>query len=103
MTNRTGENLVWAEVMTKTSGSYSLIACKDGSRFLGVVDTFSEEAGNYEVFLSHAFQVQPDGTLLPIVGEGVLLTRENPIYRVEWWHAASNAGPTSSVDMKKGE
>lgn len=88
MTNRTGENLVWAEVMTKTAGSYSLVACKDGSRFLGVVHTFSEEAGNYELFLSRASQVQPDGTLLPINGEGVLLTRENPIYRVEWWRPA---------------
>ena len=87
MTNRTGENLVWAEVMTRTArSSYSLVACKDGSRFLGVVDTFSEEAGNYEVFLSRASQVQLDGTLLPINGEGVLLTRENPIYRVEWWN-----------------
>lgn len=51
-----------------------------------VVDTFSEEAGNYEVLLGQAAQVQPDGSLLPINGEGVLLTRENPIIRVEFWY-----------------
>lgn len=47
LTNRTGENLVWAETLTKTlTDSYALVACKDGSRFIGRVDTFSEEAGN---------------------------------------------------------
>jgi hypothetical protein len=30
--------------------------------------------------------VEPDGSLLPIEGEGVLLTRENPIVRVELWY-----------------
>lgn len=86
-TNRTGENLVWAETLTKLpKPSYAVVACKDGSRFLGVVDTFSEEAGNYEILLSQAAQVQPDGSLLPIDGEGVLLTRENPITRVEFWY-----------------
>jgi len=64
----------------------ALVAGKDGSRFLGVVDTFSEEAGNYEILLSQAAQVQPDNSLLPIEGEGVLLTRENPIVRVEFWY-----------------
>ena len=85
--NRTGENLVWAETMTKLPrAAYAVVACKDGSRFLGVVDTFSEEAGNYEILLGQAAQVQPDGSLLPINGEGVLLTRENPIVRVEFWY-----------------
>jgi hypothetical protein len=85
-TNRTGENLVWAETLTKSArDTYALVACKDGSRFIGVVDTFSEEAGNYEILLSNASQVEPDGILLPINGEGVLLTRENPIVRVELW------------------
>lgn len=86
LTNRTGENLVWAETFTRAPMSYAVVACKDGCRFLGWVDTFSEEAGNYEVFLSKAFQVQSDGTLLPIAGPGVLLTRENPIIRVELWN-----------------
>jgi hypothetical protein len=85
-TNRTGENLVWAETLTKSArDTYALVACQDGSRFIGIVDTFSEEAGNYEILLSHASQVELDGTLLPIDGEGVLLTRENPIIRVELW------------------
>lgn len=53
---------------------------------MGEVLTFSEEAGNYEVYLGNAFQVQEDGTLLPIPGPGVLLTRENPIIRVELWN-----------------
>lgn len=86
VTNRTGENLVWAETFTRAPLSYAVVACKDGSRFMGWVDTFSEEAGNYELFLSQASQVQPDGTLLPIPGPGVLLTRENPIIRVELWN-----------------
>ena len=78
LTNRTGENLVWAETLTKSSGqAYALVACKDGSRFIGEIDTFSEEAGNFEILLSDASQVRPDGSLLPIHGEGVLLTREN--------------------------
>jgi hypothetical protein len=68
ITNRTGENLVWAETLTKASKeSYAVVGCKDGSRFIG--------------------------SLLPIVGEGVLLTRENPIIRVELW----NPGPSVSV------
>jgi hypothetical protein len=60
-----------------------------------VIDTFSEEAGNYELLLSRASQVQPDGSLLPIEGKGVLLTRENPIIRVEFWSArmGSSSGP----------
>ena len=86
ITNRTGENLVWAETLTKASKeSYAVVACKDGSRFIGEIDTFSEEAGNYEILLSNASQVQLDGSLLPVVGEGVLLTKENPIIRVELW------------------
>ncbi len=86
MTNRTGENLVWTEVLTKTSRlEYALVTCKDGVRFMGIIDTFSEEAGNYELFMSKASQVQADGVLLPISGQGVLLTRENPIVRVELW------------------
>jgi len=94
ITNRTGENLVWAETLTKASTQcYAVVACKDGSRFIGEIDTFSEEAGNYEILLSNASQVQVDGSLLPIVGEGVLLTRENPIVRVELW----NPGPHGSV------
>src|SRR2546428_8119598 len=48
LTNRTGENLVWAETLTKSAGqAYALVACKDGSRFIGEIDTFSEEAGNF--------------------------------------------------------
>lgn len=87
VTNRTGENLVWAETLTKASKqAYAVVACKDGSRFMGIVDTFSEEAGNYEILLGNAAQVQPDGSLLPVEGEGVLLTRENPILRVELWN-----------------
>lgn len=92
LTNRTGENLVWAETLTKTlTDSYALVACKDGSRFIGRVDTFSEEAGNYEILLSNASQVQLDGSLLPVAGEGVLLTRENPIFRVELWNPGADA------------
>lgn len=99
MTNRTGENLVWAEVMTKEPrASYVVVACKDGSRFMGVVDTFSEEAGNYELFLSRASQVQEDGTTLPIKGTGVLLTRENPIIRVEFW----NPGTGGNIQAQGG-
>lgn len=86
-TNRTGENLIWAEALTAASRtSYAMVACEDGSRFLGKIDLFSEEAGNYEILLTQASQVEPDGTLLPIAGEGVLLTRENPIIRVELWN-----------------
>lgn len=92
MTNRTGENLVWVELFTKLSrNEYALVTCKDGSRFIGFIDTFSEEAGNYEVFLSRANQVQENGEHLPIEGQGVLLTRENPIIRVEWWKPAESA------------
>jgi len=99
ITNRTGENLVWAETLTKASKeSYAVVACKDGSRFIGEIDTFSEETGNYEILLSNASQVQLDGSLLPIVGEGVLLTRENPIIRVELW----NSGPSVSVAPSGG-
>jgi|SRR2546428_14106003 len=48
LTNRTGENLVWAETLTKSAGqAYALVACKDGSRFIGEIDTFSEEASNF--------------------------------------------------------
>jgi len=88
LTNRTGENLVWAETLTKASPGYAVVACKDGSRFLGVIDTFSETAGDYELLLGRAAQIQPDGSLLPIEGEGVLLTRENPVIRVELWRPA---------------
>jgi hypothetical protein len=92
-TNRTGENLVWAEALTKLPReSYAVVACKDGSRFLGVIDTFSEEAGNYEILLSRAAQVQADGSFLPIDGDGVLLTRENPIIRVEFWRSGVTNG-----------
>jgi len=101
-TNRTGENLVWAEALTKSArDTYALVACRDGSRFIGVVDTFSEEAGNYEILLSSASQVEPDGTLLPIQGQGVLLTRENPIIRVELWApgARDNMTPGASVNV----
>jgi len=95
-TNRTGENLVWAETLTKSArDTYALVACRDGSRFIGVVDTFSEEAGNYEILLSNASQVEPDGTLLPIQGQGVLLTRENPIIRVELWAPGARDNMTS--------
>jgi hypothetical protein len=86
LTNRTGNNLVWAEVLTKAPGVYAVVACKDGSRFMGWIDTFSEEAENYEIYLSRASQLQVDGTSLPISGPGVLLTRENPIVRVELWN-----------------
>jgi len=101
-TNRTGENLVWAEALTKSArDTYALVACRDGSRFIGVVDTFSEEAGNYEILLSSASQVEPDGTLLPIQGQGVLLTRENPIIRVELWApgARDNITPGGSANV----
>ena len=92
ITHRTGENLVWAETLTKASKqSYAVVACSDGSRFMGEIDTFSEEAGSDEILLSDASQVQPDGSLLPIRGEGVLLTRENPIVRVELWNPAPDA------------
>lgn len=92
VTNRTGENLAWAETLTKASKqSYAVVACKDGSRFIGVVDTFSEEAGNYEILLGNASQVEPDGSLLAVEGAGVLLTRENPITRVELWNPRRNA------------
>ena len=97
MTNRTGENLVWVELLTKLSRhEYALVTCKDGARFIGFIDTFSEEAGNYEVFLSRAYQVQENGDHLPIDGQGVLLTRENPIVRVEWWK------PTESATSRGG-
>jgi hypothetical protein len=44
ITNRTGENLVWAETLTKASKpSCAVVACKDGSRFIGEIDTFSED------------------------------------------------------------
>lgn len=95
MTNRTGETLVWAELLTKVSRyEYALVTCKDGTRFMGFIDTFSEEAGNYEVFLSSAYQVQENAENLPIKGAGVLLTRENPIIRVEWWKPAESANNT---------
>jgi hypothetical protein len=93
MTNKTGENLIWADVLsTAPRRSYAVVACKDGSRFIGFVDTFSEDAGDYEVFLTDASQVETDGTLLPIHGNGVLLTKENPITRVEFWNPAGPEG-----------
>ena len=98
LTNRTGQNLVWAEVLTKAPQGYAVVACKDGSRFLGWVDTFSEEAGNYEIFLSRASQVQEDGSLLAIPGPGVLLTRENPIVRVELWNPVEGGRLASEGD-----
>ena len=57
--------------------------------------------GNYEILLSNASQVEPDGTLLPIQGQGVLLTRENPIIRVELWApgARDNITPGGSVNV----
>lgn len=95
MTNRTGENMVWTEVLTKASRlEYAVVTCKDGTRFMGLIDTFSEEAGNYELFLGRASQVQGDGTFLPIEGQGVLLTRENPIVRVELWRSPGSGTNT---------
>ena len=88
----------WAEVLTKAPQGYAVVACKDGSRFLGWVDTFSEEAGNYEIFLSRASQVQEDGSLLAIPGPGVLLTRENPIVRVELWNPVEGGSLASKGD-----
>ena len=65
-----GENLVWAEALTAASQtSYAMVACRDGSRFLGKIDLFSEEAGRYEILLTEASQVEPDGSLLPIEGK----------------------------------
>jgi len=93
LTNRTGEALVWTEVLTKAPDVYALVACKDGTRFLGSINTFSEAAGNYEIFLSQAYQVDAGGELKSVEGPGVLLTRENPIVRVELWNAAGPAAP----------
>ena len=88
---------VTGDVLQKTGGcdrcedagaaSQQAIAQGDGfvEFTVGEIDTFSEEAGNYEILLSNASQVQLDGSLLPVVGEGVLLTKENPIIRVELW------------------
>ncbi len=104
MTNRTGESLVWAEVLTSVPrSSYAVVTCKDRSRFMGVVDTFSEDAGNYEVFLTRASQVQDDGTLLPIRGNGVLLTKENPIVRVEFWDPGPEGGERERRIQDAGE
>jgi hypothetical protein len=93
LTNRTGEALVWTEVLTKAPNVYAMVACKDGTRFLGSINTFSEEAGSYEIFLSQAYQVDLEGALAPINGPGVMLTRENPIVRVELWDAAGPGVP----------
>lgn len=61
-TNRTGENLVWAETLTKSArDTYALVACRDGSRFIGVVDTFSEEAATTRSFSATLRKSNPMG------------------------------------------
>src|SRR5258708_17650699 len=77
------------------AGGFPIIVIAVVTGFVGEIDTFSEEAGNYEILLSNASQVQVDGSLLPILGEGVLLTRENPILRVDLWNPRLNGSGTS--------
>src|SRR2546427_594651 len=72
----------------------------------GLVKAMLDALSRYPIFRGiksagaavNASQVQLDGSLLPIVGEGVLLTRENPIVRVELW----NPRPSDSVASAGG-
>ena len=73
LTERTSRESVWNDVFSSLQGT-AQIGLHDGRNLIGWVGRYSDSGDERSLFLERASWVKDDGSLVPIDGEGILLT-----------------------------
>jgi hypothetical protein len=78
LTDRTSREFIWNDVFSTLEGTVQ-VGLKDGRSLIGWIARFSDSGGERSLFLESASWVQEDGSVVPIPGEGILLTDRSEI------------------------
>ncbi len=84
LTTRTGRDDVWQDALGDISGNWMLIHLADSRRVMGWARYYSDNGKSSSVFLKDASWVEDDDSMIPIEGEGVLVTEASQIRYVEF-------------------
>jgi hypothetical protein len=91
LTERTSRESVWNDVFSSLSGT-AQVGLHDGRSLIGWVGRYSDSGDERSLFLERASWVQDDGSLVPIDGEGILLTDKAEIEYVMFLDATKQEG-----------
>lgn len=83
LTERTGRSDVWQDCFSTFDNNWLEVELDDGRRVSGWAQYFSEIGSTPSLFLRDAFWID-NGNLIPIEGEGILLTESAKIRYVEF-------------------
>ncbi len=81
LTERTTRNSVWNDILENEAGEEQVVQVEveGGRSVLGVLLYYSDAAEESSVFITQASWITADGKVIPIVGQGILLTKESGI------------------------
>lgn len=73
LTDRTSRESLWNDVLASLGGT-AQVGLRDGRNLIGWIGRYSDSGTERSLFLESAAWVNEDGSLAPIVGEGIFLT-----------------------------
>lgn len=82
-TQKTTRGSVWGDVFHERSGVVQ-IGLADGRRILGWVEHYSDDPKESNLFLQKANWIDESNELVPILGPGILITKEFKIEYIEF-------------------
>jgi hypothetical protein len=91
LTERTSRESVWNDVFSSLSGT-AQVGLRDGRNLIGWVGRYSDSGGERSLFIERASWVQEDGSVVPIDGEGILLTDKAEIEYVMFLEGTTTEG-----------
>jgi hypothetical protein len=91
LTERTTRNSIWNDTLESEAFSEQPVQVElgDGRNVLGVLLYYSDVAEDASLFLTQASWVDAEGQLVPIPGQGILLTKTSGIRSVSLLHPST--------------
>jgi hypothetical protein len=84
LTERTTHNSIWNDIFENEATEDQIVQVELGDRrsVMGILLYYSDTAEDCSLFLKQASWVEADGTLTPVPGQGILLTKASDIRSV---------------------
>jgi hypothetical protein len=96
-TQRTTRSSVWGDVFHERSGVVQ-VGLADGRRILGWVEYYSDDPKESNLFLQKAKWIDENGDLVPILGPGILITKDFKIEYIEFLDYTVDKPKTETKD-----
>jgi len=97
LTERTTRNSIWNDVFESEAikGQPLQVELADGRSVIGSLHYYSDAAEDASIYLTSASWVAPSGSKIPILGSGILLTKDSGIRSVSLLDPAPDTPPTA--------